>query len=602
MMNNLDYGVIGNCRTAALISKTGWIDWCCLPDFTSPSIFARLLDEKKGGTFGFEVAEDYTILQDYIPRTNILITRYTQGKNAFHVIDFMPRNKMDNGEYYSPPDIIRYVVHVSGKPEFRVRYQPALNYANGDTHTVFYKEFIKSNTTSGKYESIYLYTDLSKKKVLDGDPIVLEEDAYFLLSYNQKIREQNLNRIYLKYERTKVYWLNWTERTIHLKRYNEAIERSALVLKLLTFQKTGAILAALTTSIPEIPGSERNWDYRYCWVRDAAMMIRTFSTIGHPTEAERFLRFVIDVTPAKDEKIQIMYGIRGEKELHEEILEHLDGYEGAKPVRIGNAAYLQKQHDIYGVLMDVIYQDMKAYHISSERSEELWTIVRSIVRSVETNWKKPDKGIWEFRSNGKHFTFSKVLCWVAIDRAVKIAQVLKRKDYASDWSTLRSVIHDDIHKNAWNDKIKAFTQYYGSDDLDASNLLMVTYSFIKPSNERFVQTVEATQRELMHDGLMYRYKSEDDFGLPSSSFTICNFWLITSLCRIGRREEAEKMFERMLEYSNHVGLFSEDIDFNTKRLLGNFPQGYSHLALIESAIALSSGTTSENKVMKALHK
>ncbi|HYX06119.1 MAG TPA: glycoside hydrolase family 15 protein, partial [Bacteroidales bacterium] len=385
-------------------------------------------------------------------------------------------------------------------------------------------------------------------------------------------------------------------------RYNEAIERSALVLKLLTFQKTGAILAALTTSIPEIPGSERNWDYRYCWVRDAAMMIRTFSTIGHPTEAERFLRFVIDVTPAKDEKIQIMYGIRGEKELHEEILEHLDGYEGAKPVRIGNAAYLQKQHDIYGVLMDVIYQDMKAYHISSERSEELWTIVRSIVRSVETNWKKPDKGIWEFRSNGKHFTFSKVLCWVAIDRAVKIAQVLKRKDYASDWSTLRSVIHDDIHKNAWNDKIKAFTQYYGSDDLDASNLLMVTYSFIKPSNERFVQTVEATQRELMHDGLMYRYKSEDDFGLPSSSFTICNFWLITSLCRIGRREEAEKMFERMLEYSNHVGLFSEDIDFNTKRLLGNFPQGYSHLALIESAIALSSGTTSENKVMKALHK
>jgi alpha,alpha-trehalase len=601
-MENLDYGVIGNCTTAAMVSKRGYIDWCCLPEFNSSSVFARLLDVNIGGTFGIECVGKYQVHQSYYPSTNILVTRFEKGDDIFEINDFMPRYQDDNRGYYAPPDIVRYFVHISGKPEFKIVYDPKLNYAKGETVTEIYDDYLKSHSTEGKYESVYLYTDMDKKSVAGGKTIKLEKSAFFLLSYNQKIRKQDINRIYLKYERTKVYWLNWSEKTIHLNIYDREINRSALVLKMLTFQKTGAVLAAITTSLPEAIGEVRNWDYRFCWIRDAAMTIRIFSRIAHTQEALGFLRFIIDVTPAKDERIQIMYGIRGEKELTEQILEHLAGYENSPPVRIGNAAYSQKQHDIYGVLMDVIYQDMKYYRVSTENAEELWTIVRSIVKSVEANWQQPDKGIWEIRSDGRHFTFSKLLCWVAVDRAIKVASILRMGKYIDDWSKLRAAICEDINKNAWDGGLNAYTQSYGSKDMDAANLLMESYGFLEANDPRFVGTVEAIQKELMNDGLMYRYKNEDDFGLPSTSFTICNFWLVTSLCRIGRREEAEKMFRRLLSYSNHVGLFSEDIAFGSHRLLGNFPQAYSHLALIESALALAKGMTEETKVVKALNK
>jgi alpha,alpha-trehalase len=601
-MENLDYGVIGNCTTAALVSKKGWIDWCCLPEFNSSSVFARILDKNIGGTFGIECEEGYIINQKYYPGTNILVTRFEKHQNIFEIYDFMPRYHLEDGRYYSPPDIIRYFVHVAGKPEFTVIYDPKLNYARGETKTFINHEYIKSTSTEGKYESIYLYTDLNKESVTGGKKITLEKDAYFLLSYNQKIRKQNIDRIYLKYERTKVYWLNWSETTIHLNIFDEEINRSALLLKMLTFQKTGAVLAAVTTSLPEAIGEERNWDYRFCWIRDAAMTIRIFNRIAHTKEAYGFLRFIVDVTPAKDERIQIMYGIRGEKELTEYILEHLEGYEGSSPVRIGNAAYSQKQHDIYGFLMDVIYQDMKYYKVSTEHAEELWTIVRSIVKSVGANWQNPDKGIWEIRSEGRHFTFSKLLCWVAVDRAIKVAGILRMEEYVHDWNKLKDEICEDINKNAWNADLNAYTQSYGSDDMDASNLLMESYGFLEANDPRYIGTVDAIKKELMKDGLMFRYKNEDDFGLPSSSFTICNFWMVTSLVRIGRKEEAEEMFRRLLTYSNHVGLFSEDIEFGSHRLLGNFPQAYSHLALIESALALAKGMTSETRVVKALSK
>ncbi len=601
-MENLDYGVIGNCMSAALVSRDGWIDWCCLPDFGSQSVFARILDASKGGTFGFECDSGYLTEQKYLPSTNILVTRFEKGADRFEVIDFMPRYYNEDGGYYAPPDIVRYVVHLSGKPRFRVVYDPRLNYAKGETETFATDDYIKSYSTEGKYESVYLYTDFDEKSIIERREITLEQNAFFLLSYNQKIRAQDINRVYLKYERTKVYWLNWSERTIHLNMYDKEINRSALVLKLLTFQKTGAVLAAATTSLPEAIGEVRNWDYRFCWIRDAAMTIRIFNRIAHTNEALGFLKFIIDVTPAKDERIQIMYGIRGEKRLKERFLDHLDGYFGSKPVRIGNAAYKQKQHDIYGVLMDVIYQDMTMYQVSTEHAEELWTIVRSIVKSVEANWKKPDKGIWEIRSEGSHFTFSKLLCWVAVDRAIRIARILRMGNYVKEWTRLRSMISDEIHSKAWSPEIQAFTQSYGSDNMDASNLLMETYGFLEASDPKYISTVEATRRELLNDGLMYRYRNEDDFGLPTTSFTICNFWLVTSLSRIGRRDEAEEMFRRLLTYSNHVGLFSEDIEFGTHRLLGNFPQAYSHLALIESAMALAKGTTSESKVFRALEK
>jgi GH15 family glucan-1,4-alpha-glucosidase len=298
-----------------------------------------------------------------------------------------------------------------------------------------------------------------------------------------------------------------------------------------------------------------------------------------------------------------MYGINKEKQLTEETLSHLKGYENSAPVRIGNAAYIQKQNDIYGILVDVIYQQFKNFETSLDNSESLWTITRNIVKIVKDNWEKPDKGIWEIRTDEKHFTFSKVLCWVAIDRAIKIAKILRIKEYIEMWQPLADKIKNDIYQNAWNENVNAFTQFYGSNDLDAANLLMETYGFIDATDEKFVNTVLATERELCEDGLMYRYKNKDDFGLPSSSFTICTFWLINSLNAIGKRKMAKSMFEKLLSYSNHVGLFSEDIDFKTKRLLGNFPQAYSHLALIETAINLSKDDyiSEDGKILDAIH-
>jgi GH15 family glucan-1,4-alpha-glucosidase len=316
----------------------------------------------------------------------------------------------------------------------------------------------------------------------------------------------------------------------------------------------------------------------------------------------RYTRFIIDIVPDKDEKIQIMYGINRQKVLTEKILEHLSGYKNSFPVRVGNAAYEQKQHDIYGILMDVIYQHFMVFSTTLDYGEALWTITRSIVKLVKRNWKEPDRGIWEIRTDQKHFTFSKVLCWTAIDRAIKVAKLIKMDSYIKELTDLADEIKDEIMEKAWNEKVGAFTQYYGSEDLDASNLLMENYGFIDAKDPKYVSTVLVTQKELSRDGLMYRYKNKDDFGLPSSSFTICTFWLVQSLFKIGKKKEAKKLFDQLLTYSNHVGLFSEDIDFESKRLLGNMPQAYSHLALIETAMLLSKGRISDDdEIKEAIH-
>lgn len=324
--------------------------------------------------------------------------------------------------------------------------------------------------------------------------------------------------------------------------------------------------------------------------------------LGHLNVTFRYLKFINQILSDKDEKIQIMYGINGEKKLTERVLDHLEGYMKSAPVRIGNEAYKQKQNDIYGILMDVIYQHFQIYNVSLAMSEELWTIVRSIVKIVSQNWRKPDRGIWELRNEQKHFTFSKLLCWAAIDRAIKIAELVNMEDYSKRWHGLRDEIKADIMKNAWNEKMQSFTQSYGGEELDASNLLIESYGLLPANDERYIKTVQASQKHLLHDGLMYRYINKDDFGTPSSSFTICTFWMINALFRIGEKEEARKMFDKLLSYSNHVGLFSEDIDFKSKRLLGNFPQAYSHLALIETAIILSDAEISaDQQLLDQIH-
>ncbi|WP_282162778.1 glycoside hydrolase family 15 protein [Ulvibacterium marinum] len=600
-MDNLDYGIVGNCRSAALISKTGSVDWCCLPEFDSSSVFAKLLDDKIGGSFEIRVAKEYTIKQRYKKSTAVLITRFSDGENTFEIHDFMPRYYNENGGYHAPPELARHIRHIKGKPKFRVHYNPKLEYALGETKTYVKKNFVVSLTQTEKFDTIFLYTSFNKNAVVEGRELEIKQNGYFLVGYNEKILLPSTRKIYLDLERTKVYWLNWTNRTPTYNKYNKQIMRSAITLKLLSYDRTGAVLAAATTSLPETIGEVRNWDYRFCWIRDASMVIKVMADLGHKNVARRYLQFIIDLIPDKDEKLQIMYGINKEKTLTEKTLDHLSGYKDSKPVRVGNAAYEQKQNDIYGILMDVIHAQLAKFSTGIENGEELWGITKGIVWIVSRHWKEPDKGIWELRTEDRHFTFSKVLCWVAIDRAVRVARILKKNRKLEQWTQLEQEIKNDIHENAWSDEVNAFTQSYGSTHLDASVLLMESYGFIHAKSPKFVSTVKAIEKELSNDGLLYRYKNKDDFGLPSSSFTICTFWFINSLFKIGEEEKAVALFEKTLTYGNHLGLFSEDIDFKTKRLLGNFPQAYSHLAMIECAVNFSRKNT-EERILESMRE
>lgn len=582
---SLNLGIIGNCKSAALINSDSSIDWCCLPQFDAASVFGKILDENIGGQFKIECDSSYIITQSYVHNTSILCTRFSNGQDAFEVMDYMPRYKKEDNVYYAQPEITRLLKYIKGAPKFRVIYDPRLEYAVGETKTYVKEHFIVSVVDDKNYDTLFLYSDLDKNALVSGQEINLTQDQYMCVSYNEKINLPSLEHTLFEFERTKVYWLNWCHKTPTFKHYNEEILRSAMTLKLLTFEKTGAVLAAATTSLPETIGEVRNWDYRFCWIRDASMVIKVIAKLGHTQIVKNFIRYIIDLVPDKNEKLQIMYGISGEKTLTEETLEHLDGYQGSRPVRVGNAAYTQKQNDIYGILMDVIHYQIDSYPQDDEKHEELWTIVKSIVWVVDNNWKLADKGIWEFRHEDRHFTFSKLLCWVAVDRAIKISNLIEGgKKASAKWAALRDEIHSDIMKNAWNEKKQAFTQSYHSEHLDASVLLMEYYGFIDGKDPKYVKTVKAIEKELMHDGLLYRYKNEDDFGLPSSSFTVCTFWFINSLYKIGEEEKAKAQFDKLLTYSNHLGLFSEDIDFDSKRLLGNFPQAYSHLALIDNAL------------------
>jgi GH15 family glucan-1,4-alpha-glucosidase len=586
-MDNLNYGVIGNCRSAALVSDKGSIDWLCLPDFDSPSVFARLLDNVKGGSFSVAVDDNYIISQKYINRTNVLCTEYKSDKGTFEVIDFMPRYKLHDNSYFAPSEIYRYIKLISGTPSFRVEYSPVFNYAREEVSNVFEDNYIKTYSRETPTDCIYLYTSLDFREVLDSEEIKLEKHEFLLLSYNQKLINIDISRVYMEFQRTKVYWLNWTNHSKKYPKYTEEITRSLLVLKIMSFQPTGAVLAALTTSIPETIGAVRNWDYRFCWLRDASMSIDTLLKMGHFNSAQRFIYFLKGILKSKNESFQVMYGIRGERDLSESYLPHLAGYKNSKPVRIGNAAYTQKQNDVFGYLLNVIYQYYEFFPGTLDEIEDMWEIVRNISLTVSTHWEKPDKGIWEIRSDEHHFVFSKVMSWVAMDRAAKIAQLLDKQYYNQTWRGIANDIKEDVLKKGWNDELQTFTQTYDNTELDASLLLMAEYGFIPSNDIKFRKTVIAVKNALFHNGLVYRYKNPDDFGKPLSSFTICTFWLIQALFNTGMRDEAKEIFENLLTCGNHLGLFSEDIDFTTKRLLGNFPQAYSHLALINTATLFS---------------
>lgn len=588
-------GMIGNGRTCALIDALGGIVFCCLPAFDSGTVFASLLDEEKGGSFRIEMAGGRVTGQFYEKHTNVLVTNFEGPEGAFDVVDFMPRYTSDGRAGATDdvgPDVVRKLRHVCGKPQVIVRFDPQLEYAQGVTKVVRERQRIKATTEwtgdrHAVYESIYLWTDLDAEALLYGRETVLESDRFLFMSYHDKVQTPDMELVELMLQRTRAYWMLWSARTHLPVQYRQEAMRSALVLKMLQFGPTGAFLAAATTSLPETIGEERNWDYRFCWLRDASMTVAVLHRIGHSYMATAFIDWMMKTVPTKDDSLQIMYGLRGERELTERALEHFSGYQGSKPVRVGNAAYTQEQHDIFGVVMDVIYQDLMLRQRTPEALDRIWTQVRAIVRTVSGGWRQPDRGIWEIRGEKRHFVFSKVLCWVALDRAIKIAVLLEKHDWAQEYQPLLEEIHQDICDRGWNEEKQSFVQSYGSADLDASSLLLAEYGFLTPDDPRFVATVERSLEELCVDGLMYRYRNQDDFGEPRSAFTVCSFWLVKALASIKRRAAARRLFESLLKAANGHGLYGEDLDFKTRRHLGNFPQAYSHLALIDCALELS---------------
>ncbi|MFT5904429.1 MAG: GH15 family glucan-1,4-alpha-glucosidase [Cryomorphaceae bacterium] len=595
MTDNYHQGMIGNGRTCALIEPDATISFCCLPDFDSGTVMAQLLDQEKGGSFGIEMVGGKVIHQGYDHHTAIFVTHFEGPEGILEIHDFMPRYPIDSESTHEDvaPDVVRILHLVEGTPRIRVTYDPKLEYARFPTKTVADHDYRLKSTTEGEhppgthvYESLYLYSDLDNEVLLNRETVTVTEDRFLLMTYHDKINPPTQEAVELMLQRTRAYWMLWSAKTKRTHLYESEIIRSAITLKMLQFSPSGAFVAAATTSLPETIGEERNWDYRFCWIRDAAMTVATLHRIDHPWMARRFVDWVLSTVRTKDDTLQIMYGLRGEKELTEETLNHLDGYLGSKPVRIGNAAYHQEQHDIYGVLLDIVWQDLCKRPRTPEAMDRIWTRVRAVVKTVSENWHKPDHGIWEIRGEKRHFVFSKVLCWVALDRSIKIARMLEKNTWADAHEDLRDLIHKTICRKGWKEEVGAFTQSYESNDLDSANLLMADFGFLPGSDPRFVATVTLCQKQLCRNGLMYRYKNTDDFGHPSSAFTVCSFWMVKALVQSGRKKDAHKMFARLLKAANPHGLYGEDLDFETLRHLGNFPQAYSHLALIDCALLL----------------
>lgn len=587
MTQKYDYGLIGNCVVSALVSKDASVDWMCMPYFDSPSLFAKLLDTSKGGSFKIEGVDIVSTHQEYVRFTPILKTRVETKDGAFDIYDFMPRFVMDAGHYYCPAEIHRSLRVVSGQPKIKVLLNIRPNYGKNGCRTEKSDGCLKFLTDGGEYYSYYLYSDMHFEDILEGKEITLSKSACFVLSYHQKVRPFNADRAYIEFERTKSHWLGWSYRTNLPEKFSDLIIRSLITLRLLMYHNTGAVIAAPTTSLPETVGKDRNWDYRFCWIRDASMIVELFSRLGHVRSSSQYMRFILDRMLLKNDGVSVMYGIHGETNLTEKVLDHLSGYEGSKPVRIGNEAHVQVQNDLYGELLDAIYTYFELQvDTGFQFDQELWTAVRTLVRCSKNVWKSPDNGIWEYRGGVQHHVFSKLMNWVAMDRAGRIANIIGKKDYADDCFKTANDIREDILQKGWNEQCQAFTMHYGSPHADAAVLLMLHYGFLPKDDPRMIKTVDFCYRELVRNGLSMRYTAEDDFGRPESAFLICTFWMVNALHMVGRRQEAKELFAYAVSSANHLGLMSEGVEPKSGAQTGNFPQGYSHMAFIQTALFL----------------
>lgn len=584
-----DYAVIGDLHTVALVGKNGSIDWCCIPRFDSPSVFGALLDANKGGFFCLSPQVDPHIKmghkQIYLSETNVLVTRFLTEEGVGEITDFMPVKMSRQVDHQH--NIVRSVSAVRGSLTFTMTCRPAFNFARDPHKVVLFDDgavFASESLCLGLSTTVPLQED-GQGGVCATFTLQAGESAYFSLEsarhHDISPHRPSPGEYRERYQKTVSYWRNWSSQCQYTGRWREMVLRSALVLKLLTYSPTGAIVAAPTTSLPETVGGSRNWDYRYTWLRDAAFTLYSLLTLGFTQEAEAFMRW-LDARCHELKaggSLQPMYSIDGKHELNEITLDHLEGYRGSKPVRIGNAAYKQNQLDVYGELMDAIY----IYNRYDAISYDLWKHLVFLLSWLEKHWDKPDSGIWEVRGGPQNFVHSRLMCWVAFDRALRLARQRGLPAPMTQWMETSARIYEQIMEKGWNDKKKTFTQHYGSEAVDASALLMVLTKFSGATDFRMLHTISCIQKELTCDSLVHRYDpgsaAHDGLGTTEGTFSPCSFWLAESLARAGRVDEGRLMLEMMLSYCNHVGLYGEEIG-RTGEALGNFPQAFTHLSLI----------------------
>jgi GH15 family glucan-1,4-alpha-glucosidase len=585
-----EHGLIGDLHTVALVGTDGTIDWYCCPRFDSPSVFGAILDSERGGLFRIGPgSEGWSSKQLYLPDTNILITRFLTPEGVGEVQDFMPPARA--GEATHRQRIIRRVLAVRGRMCFVVDVAPRFDYGRA-AHRL---ELTDHGALFSSPELTLRLSTHHPLETVDGDDVrarielAAGDTATFVLDRampGEVPAPYSDTEVVGEFDAAIAFWRGWLRRSHYSGRWREMVHRSALTLKLLTYAPTGAIVAAATTSLPEELGGARNWDYRYTWMRDAAFSVYGLLRLGFTEEAAAFMHWLgarfRHAADCESGPLQIMYGIDGRGDLPEEELTHLEGYMGSAPVRIGNQAATQLQLDIYGELMDSVYLCNKygtpIYH-------EGWTELTRNLEWLIDNWDQPDEGIWETRGGRRNYTYSRLMSWVAVERAIRIARQRGLPGDLGRWIAVRDRIYNQIMERGWHPERRAFVQHYDTDVLDASLLLMPLCKFIAPTDPRWLSTLDAITEELVSDSLVYRYNveaSHDGLAGGEATFSLCSFWWVEALARAGRLEEARLAFEKMLTYANHVGLYSEEIG-PTGEQLGNFPQAFTHLALISAA-------------------
>ena len=598
--NISDHGLIGDLQTAALVTTDGSVDWFCCPRFDSPSVFATLLDADHGGYFRVGPDTDnYVTKQLYFPDTAILITRFMTEDGVGEVHDFMP---VITGAATDRHRLVRHLRVVRGTMRFVLDIQPAFDYARKPHKldvtadgAVFEADGLELTLhAAGLPDGPTPDTQLKLERRGDGLRATRtlragESGGMILESMGGQPRRIPVDEIDRLEEDTANFWRDWVHRSTYTGRWREMVTRSAITLKLMIYAPTGAPVAAPTTGLPEQQGGERNWDYRYTWIRDGSFSLYALLGLGYFEEARAFAGWLrqrgAELKPGAEHPLKIMYRVDGSSDLTEENLDHFEGWRGSRPVRVGNGAADQLQLDIYGEMLDAAYLgDINGLQVFSEG----WDQVSRLVDWLCDHWDQPDEGIWETRGGRKDFTYGRFQCWIAFDRAIRMATHRGRPADLVRWTKARDAVYRQIMTSGWNSKVGAFTQHYTTEVLDSSMLLMPLQGFIAPEDPRWLSTLKAMDRELVSDSLVYRYNpsaSPDGLAGDEGTFSLCTFWYVDALARAGRVDEARLTFEKMHTYANHLGLYSEEIS-STGEQLGNFPQAFSHLSLISAAINL----------------